>query len=95
MDVCREGSHTEMDYDSNVSGDFSRLWRGYPGKWRAELKTPDGTQRVNTLTFKTEGDKLSGTVAGAQDGTPIKNGTITGHDQFYGGPSFRDVLIQK
>ena len=29
------------------------------GKWRAEFTTPDGTQRVNTFTFKVDGDKLT------------------------------------
>jgi hypothetical protein len=48
------------------------------GKWRAEFTTPDGTQRVNTFTFKVEGDKLTGTVAGTQDETPIKDGKVTG-----------------
>ena len=48
------------------------------GKWRAEFATPDGTQRVNTFTFKTDGDKLTGTVAGSQDETPIKDGKISG-----------------
>lgn len=50
------------------------------GKWRAEFTTPDGTQRVNTFTFKQEGAKLSGTVAGAQDETPIQDGKVTGDD---------------
>jgi hypothetical protein len=47
------------------------------GKWKAEFTTPDGTQRQNTFTFKTDGGKLTGTVAGTQDETPIKNGTLT------------------
>lgn len=48
------------------------------GKWRAEFATPDGTQRVNTFTFKVDGDKVTGTVAGAQDETPIKDGKVSG-----------------
>ena len=48
------------------------------GKWRAEFTTPDGTQRVNTFTFKVEGDKVTGTVAGTQDETPIKDGKLSG-----------------
>ena len=48
------------------------------GKWRAEFTTPDGTQRANTFTFKMQGDKLTGTVAGTQDETPIKDGKVTG-----------------
>ena len=50
------------------------------GKWKAEFTTPDGTQRVNTFTFKVEGGNLTGTVAGAQDETPIKNGKIAGDE---------------
>jgi hypothetical protein len=48
------------------------------GKWRAEFTTPDGTQRTNTFTFKVEGDNVTGTVAGSQDETPIKNGKLSG-----------------
>ena len=48
------------------------------GKWRAEFTTPDGTARVNTFTFKVEGDTVTGTVAGAQDVTPIKDGKLAG-----------------
>jgi hypothetical protein len=50
------------------------------GKWKAEFTTPDGTQRTNTFTFKSEGGALTGTVAGTQDETPIKNGKISGDD---------------
>ena len=50
------------------------------GKWKAEFATADGTQRVNTFTFKADGAKLTGTVAGAQDETPIQNGKINGDD---------------
>jgi hypothetical protein len=48
------------------------------GKWRAEFTTPDGTPRTNTFTFKAEGDKVTGTVAGSQDETPIKDGKLAG-----------------
>lgn len=50
------------------------------GKWKAEFTTPDGTPRVNTFTFKMEGEKLTGTVAGTQDETPIKDGKVSGDD---------------
>jgi hypothetical protein len=50
------------------------------GKWRAEFTTPDGTQRVNTFTFKMDGGKLTGTVAGSQDETPIQNGAVAGDE---------------
>ena len=50
------------------------------GKWKAEFTTPDGTARTNTFTLKADGSKLTGTVAGAQDETPIQNGTINGDE---------------
>jgi len=50
------------------------------GKWKAEFATPDGTQRVNTFTFKVDGGTLTGTVAGGQDETPIQKGKISGDD---------------
>jgi hypothetical protein len=50
------------------------------GKWKAEFTTPDGTQRVNTFTFKVEDGNLTGTVAGSHDETPIKNGKIAGDE---------------
>jgi hypothetical protein len=48
------------------------------GTWKAEFTTPDGQQRVNTFTFKVEGAKLTGTVKGSQDETPIQNGKVDG-----------------
>jgi hypothetical protein len=50
------------------------------GKWKAEFSTPDGTQRVNTFSFKVDGGKLTGTVAGTQDETQIQNAKINGDD---------------
>jgi hypothetical protein len=50
------------------------------GKWKAEFTTPDGTQRTNTFTFKMEGGKLTGTVAGSQDDTPIRDGKVNGDE---------------
>ena len=50
------------------------------GKWKAEFNTPDGQTRVNTFTFKVEGEKLTGIVAGAQDETAIQNGKVKGDD---------------
>ena len=50
------------------------------GKWKADFTSADGTQRTNTFSFKAEGGTLTGTVAGAQDETPIKNGKISGDD---------------
>lgn len=56
------------------------LAAGIDGKWKAEFTTPDGTPRTNTFTFKADGAKLTGTVAGSQDETPIKDGKISGDD---------------
>jgi hypothetical protein len=50
------------------------------GKWKAEFTTPDGTQRVNTFTLKAEDGKLTGTVQGSQDDTPIQNGKVNGDE---------------
>ena len=50
------------------------------GKWKAEFTSPDGTARTNTFTFKADGTKLTGTVAGSQDQTPIQNGAISGDE---------------
>jgi hypothetical protein len=50
------------------------------GKWKAEFATPDGTQRVNTFLFKMADGKLTGTVAGTQDETPIQNAKINGDE---------------
>jgi hypothetical protein len=50
------------------------------GKWKAEFTTPDGTQRVNTFSFKVDGGKLTGTVAGGQDETQIQNAKIDGNE---------------
>jgi hypothetical protein len=50
------------------------------GTWKAEFTSPDGAQRVNTFKFKVEGTKLTGTVAGSQDETPIQDGKVTGDE---------------
>ena len=63
-----------------LGASLSLLAADVSGKWKAEFTTPDGTQRVNTFTFKIEDGNLTGTVAGAQDETPIKNGKIAGDE---------------
>lgn len=50
------------------------------GTWKAEFTTPDGTPRTNTFILKVDGAKLTGTVKGASDETPIANGTVSGDD---------------
>ena len=64
------------------------------GKWKAEFSTPDGTQRVNTFTFKMDGGKLSGTVAGTQDETPDpgRKGQW-GRDLLHGGAPVWQVCV--
>src|SRR5262245_18378161 len=47
------------------------------GTWKAEYKTPDGTQRTNTFTLKVDGAKLTGTIKGASDETPLTNGVVS------------------
>ena len=50
------------------------------GKWRAEFETPDGQKRQNTFTFKVDGDKLTGSVAGQAGEAPIQEGKVTGDE---------------
>jgi hypothetical protein len=50
------------------------------GTWKAEFTTPDGQQRVNTFVLKVEGGKVTGTVKGMQDETPIQNGKVDGNE---------------
>jgi uncharacterized protein (DUF2147 family) len=51
------------------------------GKWKANFTTPNGDARESTFDLKADGDKLTGTVAGAQ-GEPakIQEGKISGDD---------------
>lgn len=51
------------------------------GKWKATFTTPNGDTRESTFDLKADGDKLTGTVAGAQ-GEPakIQDGKISGDD---------------
>jgi uncharacterized lipoprotein YehR (DUF1307 family) len=50
------------------------------GKWKSEMTSPDGQVRTSTFTFKVEGDKLTGTVSGRQNDTPISDGKISGDE---------------
>src|ERR1700730_11800417 len=50
------------------------------GTLKAEFATPDGQQRVNTFTLKVDGGKVTGTVKGMQDETPIQNGKVDGNE---------------
>jgi len=50
------------------------------GKWKSEYTTPDGQTRTTTYTFKSDGDKLAGTVSGRQGDTAITEGKISGDE---------------
>ncbi len=50
------------------------------GKWQSEFTTPNGQTRTTTFTFKTDGDKLTGTVSGRQSDTEITEGKISGDE---------------
>lgn len=47
------------------------------GKWNMTMKTPMGEQN-GTLDLKTEGDSLSGQMAGATGTVQIENGKVDG-----------------
>lgn len=46
------------------------------GKWKAEYQSPDGQTRTTTFTFKVDGEKLTGTVAGSTGEVPIQEGKV-------------------
>ena len=48
------------------------------GTWETVTNTPMGQQKA-TVTLKTDGDSLSGTMAGAQGTLDIKDGTVDGN----------------
>lgn len=48
------------------------------GKWKSEMTSPDGQTRTSTYDLKQDGDKLTGTVAGARGETPIQEGKVSG-----------------
>jgi len=50
------------------------------GKWKSESPGRDGTPMTTTYTFKVDGDKLTGTVAGARGETAISEGKVTGDE---------------
>jgi hypothetical protein len=47
------------------------------GTWKASFETPNGTME-STFTFKVDGTKLTGTVAGQMGEAPISEGKIEG-----------------
>ena len=48
------------------------------GKWTGSLNTPDGNEIPVSLTFKVDGDKLSGTATGPNGDIPITDGKVNG-----------------
>lgn len=50
------------------------------GKWAMEMAGRDGEKRVQTLTLKTDGDKLTGTMAGRMGEREISNGKLNGDE---------------
>jgi len=48
------------------------------GKWIASMTGPDGQKRESTFQFKTDGDKLTGTVSGPRGETAISDGKVDG-----------------
>lgn len=50
------------------------------GTWKAQVPGRDGNMREVTLTFKVDGQTLTGTVGGGQNAAPISNGKVSGDD---------------
>ena len=53
---------------------------GVDGKWVAQVPGRGGQAAETTFTFKAEGAKLTGTVAGARGEAAIADGTIKGDE---------------
>ncbi|MCL4522874.1 MAG: hypothetical protein M1453_00155 [Acidobacteria bacterium] len=49
------------------------------GKWESKFTTPQG-EMTTTFTFKQEGEKLTGTVAGGRGGETPLEGTVKGNE---------------
>ncbi|MEP6676257.1 MAG: hypothetical protein ABJA78_13930 [Ferruginibacter sp.] len=50
------------------------------GKWTGSLKTPDGNEFPLSFTFKTDGDKVTGTATGPNGDVAISDGKVKGSD---------------
>ncbi len=53
---------------------------GVDGKWTADVPGRGGQPQTTTFTFKAEGEKLTGTVAGMRGDNPISDGSVKGDD---------------
>ncbi|MBZ5610225.1 MAG: hypothetical protein LAP38_18335 [Acidobacteriia bacterium] len=51
---------------------------GVDGKWVGDVSTPDGSAISLTLSFKVDGDKVTGTVTGPTGDIEITDGKMTG-----------------
>jgi len=50
------------------------------GKWTAQVPGRDGQTRETTFNFKTDGDKLTGTMSGRGGDIPIADGKVKGDE---------------
>ncbi len=50
------------------------------GTWKWSFTTQNGQTRETTAKLKVEGDKLTGTVSGRQNETPIEDAKLNGED---------------
>ena len=48
------------------------------GKWTGEVQTPDGNSVPITMNFKTDGDKVTGTITGPSGDVNISDGKMDG-----------------
>ena len=68
---------------------------GVDGKWIAQLPAREGQTRETTFNFKTEGNKLTGTVSGRGGDNPISDGQVNGEEiSFTVTASFRDNEVK-
>ncbi len=57
------------------------VWAGdASGTWKGSYAGRDGQTREATITLKSEGEKLTGTVSGRGGDAPIKDGVVKGND---------------
>ena len=62
------------------------------GRWQGKVKISDGSEIDITYNFKTEGDKLTGTVVTQWGESPIINGKNTGDDYTFT-QTFNEMVI--
>jgi hypothetical protein len=62
------------------------------GRWQGKVKIADGNEIDITYNFKTDGDKLTGTVVTQWGESPIVNGKYTG-DEYTFTQTFNEMVI--